>query len=245
MLTINPFLNKKFNTSNPSKFNYKKELFDFIDKKRKDLNLSYRDIAYMFPGNNKSKIINEFMKFQTYGTMNKFYFNELLKILNISSDEIDAFTDDFYKMANEDLLFFIKNFEFIFSCRKKIWSNPELSNITFYGMGFSYAYISRDFPLTIGELLYHYENKSFVITNPNEPEYPTYIYYSCGSLLTGSNSYNGFNLKTRTPFYDKLSYGCRNQLMAISNYKKPYFSDVSTDLDIKQLTNILRKKTVF
>ena len=93
MLTINPFLNKKFNTSNASKFNYKKELFDFIDKKRKDLNLSYRDIAYMFPGNNKSKIINEFMKFQTYGTMNKFYFNELLKILNISSDEIDALNE--------------------------------------------------------------------------------------------------------------------------------------------------------
>ena len=149
------------------------------------------------------------------------------------------------KLLEQKTYDFIKNFEFIFSCRKKIWSNPELSNITFYGMGFSYAYISRDFPLTIGELLYHYENKSFVITNPNEPEYPTYIYYSCGSLLTGSNSYNGFNLKTRTPFYDKLSYGCRNQLMAISNYKKPYFSDVSTDLDIKQLTNILRKKTVF
>ena len=62
--------------SNEAKKNYKKELFDFVDKKRKELNLTYRDIAYMFPGNNKNKIINEFMKFQSYERMNKFYFND-------------------------------------------------------------------------------------------------------------------------------------------------------------------------
>ena len=93
--------------------------------------------------------------------------------------------------------------------------------------------------MTLGELLYHYETKSFVITNSNDPENPTYIYYSCGSMLTGSNSYNGFTLKTRKPFYDKLSYGCGDQLMAISNYKKPDFTITPSNLDIKQLiTNL-------
>ena len=209
MINLNPFINKRtMNTANASKFNYKKELFDFVDKKRKELNLTYRDIAYMFPGNNKNKIINEFMKFQSYERMNKFYFNDLLKILNISREE-------------------------------KIWSTPELSNISFYGMGFSYAYISRDFPLTLGELLYHYETKSFVIENQEEPEYPTYIYYSCGSMLSGSNSYNGFNLKSRKPFYDRLSYGCGNQLIAISNYKKPNFPVIPSDLSLKQFINTL------
>ena len=240
MINLNPFINKRtMNTANASKFNYKKELFDFVDKKRKELNLTYRDIAYMFPGNNKNKIINEFMKFQSYERMNKFYFNDLLKILNISNEEINAFTDDFYKRANEDLQLFIKNFELIFNSKEKIWSTPELSNITFYGMGFSYAYISRDFPLTLGELLYHYETKSFVIKNQEESEYPTYIYYSCGSMLSGSNSYNGFNLKSRKPFYDRLSYGCGDQLMAISNYKKPNFPVIPSDLSLKQFINTL------
>lgn len=107
---------------------------------------------------------------------------------------------------------FIQHFELLLSNSSIILGNPRYRNIIFPGLFISSAWVSRQRPLTLDELYYHWKAGEFIT---HDCCGSVYVYSAGGSVLSGSHRYNGYCRSC-----GKVYFGQRS---AFSKLWQPYF----------------------
>lgn len=146
------------------------------------------DVAKAFGTKNPDKIVRNLRIFWETGKLNSLYMNHLHTLLHI--DRVT--TDEIRKRHNERLFadrrIFIDNFELLFQNTDVILANPVYRNIQFYGLAIQSAWVSRNRPLTLGELFFHYRRNEWITRDCCGP---VYIFSASGSALSGCHRYHG------------------------------------------------------
>ncbi len=166
------------------------ELIDFIE--RKCVDAGYNDVSSLakaFRSANPTKLIRNLQEFGKTSNLQPEYLEKLIKIINLDASEIDDIQrrhrDKLYEEKNR----FLHNFDLMLDNTDVILADPRYRNIIFYGLYISTAWVGRNRPVTIGELLFHYRNGDFIL-----PECCGSAYLISGgcSVLSGCNNYEGF-----------------------------------------------------
>lgn len=213
------------------------ELLDYIGKKALDAGFAnIKELAKAFGTQNHDKIIRNLQEFGQTSRLNPNYMSQLIKLLKLDTTEIDAIHKRHRDKLNAEANLFIANFELLFRHGKDILENETYRNITFYGLFISSAWISRQRPLTIGELFYHYKHGDWIMPDCCGS---VYVISGGGSPLSGTNKYNGYCSKCK-----KIFFGSRPSFSEILRpflKNEPDFSYVPTNYTVKQLINDLLK----
>ncbi len=213
------------------------ELISYISQKALDAGFTnVKELAKAFDTKNHDKIRRNLQEFGQTSSLNTSYMKQLEKLLKLDAIEIDAIKKRHHDKLYAESDLFIDNFELLFRHGKEILENETYRNISFFGLFISSAWVSRQRPLTLGELFYHYKHSDWIMPDCCGS---VYVISGAGSPLSGSNKYKGYCRKCK-----KLFSGSRPSFKEILRpflKNEPVFAYVPTDYTIKELVDDLLK----
>ena len=186
-------------------------------------------------------------RFLTTGKISRTCFAQLKKALYLSDADIHAYHMEKEAERNhakenaKGLAYFYHHIQFLIDHAEEIIACKEFYNVKLDDFGCSFAYSGRSAPVTLGELLQHYK-----VGNMTQP-CPTcggtsYVYFACGSPLSGANIYHAVCPKCRKYIrsHAKTVMLFFKPLMSI----KHMYSYERSPYTMKQLVTILKRLPV-
>lgn len=140
--------------------------------------------------------------FLATGRMNRRCFTYLKNVLYVTDKDIaDDHREQNRKRKHDraearDLNYFSRHIPFLLTHRDRIISRKEYYNVKSDRFGCSFAYTGRSAPVTLGELLCHYADGAMKEPCPRCGS-QSYVYFACGSPLSGTNIYHAACPKCR------------------------------------------------
>ncbi len=173
-------------------------------------------------------------------------FSDLLAVLDLTPETVWKYVSSCLerdRLMNNQLPVLLENIELLLAHANEIISTPEWANIRFNEMCFSIAYTSRKRPITLGELLTHWNDGYWKATCP-KCNAKGYVYSLAGSPLSGTNYYSMVCPQCHKKY--RSSYiRTNNSSPFANNWQRAmsYKSEIeyqSTQLSLSDLVAILR-----
>lgn len=227
------------------------EIRSFMNRKLLESGKSIDEVVSLFDVEDRArlKMLLETL-FQT-GELRHSYVKRLGEILGFHQselDDIDAYIEArmeaFRNRVGHDRKLFVQHFAKVWRNREIICKTPEYANIIFNGMNFHFAE-DRERPMTLGELLTHYERKELVLGTCNECGHGIFAYSVWGNRYDRSKGFRGFCPvcesgipESEAPAYGEYAY-TYEAMDPIMNYSSeiPYSASF---LSIEMLLNMLK-----
>lgn len=146
-------------------FSFDRELKLFFEKRQQELGFSDDFLADHFAICGRSCALRVISRFHKGLKVKPSFMLRLQQLLCIGDEQLHAFSRAFNQKAYAARNFFFANLHFFLEHEAEINSCSAYKNVMFYGMHAPALLFRRTEPLTLGELLSHYQSGLFVIQN--------------------------------------------------------------------------------
>jgi hypothetical protein len=159
-------------------------LIDFVSSRLLVLGLDHMGLAKRLKPSNPSSIFFELEDFFSTGLLKDKLKARLPAALGVEPNQIQEIERAFEGGKFASLELFLANFNVILEHAPKIIAEPRYHNIVFPGMSFSGGMVNRNLPLSLGELLEHYQAGDLIESGCCGK---LYAYAVNGSMLSGAH----------------------------------------------------------
>ncbi len=197
-------------------FSFEQELKIFFEKRQQELGFSDEFLADHFAICGRSCALRVISRFHKGFKIKPSFMLRLQQLLCIGDEQLHAFSRAFNKKAYAARNFFFANLHFFMEHEAEINSCGAYKNVLFYGMHVPALLFRRTDPLTLGELLSHYQSGLFVIQNL--AGHDSYI-YRIVSIDPAAVTVDCFDDVSKIFFRTKVTSGRGQIISAFLNFR--------------------------
>ncbi len=197
-------------------FSFERELKIFFENRQQELGFSDEFLAEHFAICGRACALRIISRFHKGLKVKPSFMLRLQQLLCIGDEQLHAFSCAFNQKAYAGRNFFFANLHFFLEHEREINDCGAYKNVIFYGMHAPSLLFRRTHPLTLGELLSHYQSGLFVISNLADHE--SYIYRIVAIDPTGV-TVDCFDDVSKVFFRTKVSEGRGQIVNAFLNYE--------------------------